>query len=299
MTLIELLKETGADQIKRGALMRKFTSVFVGLLAASIPCALSGQSPQLVDVSGRQVEVLVAGSGKPAVILEAGLGEHLKHWLAIQKSLSSLTTVIAYSRAGYGASDPSPEPRTPLRVVSELRALLQALGQDGPYVLVGHSLGGVYVRVFASQHPEEVAALVLVDPTHERLDLENSILSPTYWPDNWTGYVDYAKEVGGGTRSEVDEWWSISRRGTLPEALPLPDVPMVILTAMAVDNSWAGGSEIGLRMRRQIHTELFEHTTNGVHIVTAESGHSMHVDQPDLVVDSIRRVVNAARTSSP
>lgn len=288
----------GVHGIEWGGLMRQFIRPLVGLLGVFVPCTLSGQSPHLVDVGGHRLEVSVAGIGEPVVILEAGLGQDLSDWQAIQDSLSALTTVIAYSRAGYGASDPSPERRTPLQIVSELHALLRALGQDGPYVLVGHSLGGVYVRVYASQHPEDVAGLVLVDPTHERLDLEHSVLSPTYWPDVRAVLEDYATEVGGATRGEMEEFWRISRRGTLPEAWPLPDVPMVILTAMTVDTSWAGGSEIGLRMRRRIHTELFEHTTHGVHIVTTESGHNMHEDQPGLVVDSIRRVVNAARTGS-
>lgn len=268
----------------------------VGMLMIAVPCSASGQVPRLVDVGGHRLEVSVAGTGTPVVILEAGLGQHQRHWLAIQDSLATQTTVIAYSRAGYGASDPSPERRTPLQITSELRALLHALGQDGPYLLVGHSLGGLYVRVFASRYPADVAGLVLVDPTHERLDLEHSILSPTYWPDVWALLEDYATDVGGATRGEMEEFWSISRRGTLPEAVPLPDVPMVILTAMAVDSSWSGGFEIGLRIRRQIHTELFEQTTQGVHVVTTESGHDMHQDRPDLVVQSIRRVLNAVRT---
>ena len=275
--------------------MRQFIGLLVGLILLSVPDTLRGQLPRLVDVGGQRFEVSVAGTGEPVVILEAGLGQDRSHWQAIQDSLSTLTTVIAYSRAGYGASDPSPEARTPLQIVSELRALLGALGQDGPYVLVGHSLGGVYVRVFASQHPEDVAGLVLVDPTHERLNVEHSVLSPTYWPDTRAVFEDYATEVGGGTHGEMEEWWRIARRGTLPEAWPLPDVPMVILTAVMLDASWAGGSEIGLRIRRQIHTELFEQTTRGAHIVTTESGHDVHNDQPGLVVESITRVVNAAR----
>ena len=275
--------------------MRQLLRLVVGLVV-SVPCPLGGQSPRLVDVGGHRLEVSVIGTGKPVVILEAGLGQHRSHWLPIQDSLSTLTTVIAYSRAGYGASDPSSGRRTPLQVVTELRALLRVLGQEAPYVLVGHSLGGIYARVFASRHPADVAGLVLVDPTHERLDLEHSVLSPTYWPDVRAVLEDYATEVGGGTRAEMEEFWSISRRGTLPEAWPLPDVPMVLLTAMAVDTSWAGGSEIGLRMRRRIHTELFEQMTQGVHIVTTASGHNMHEDQPGLVVKSIRRIVNAVRT---
>ena len=112
--------------------MRQVIGTILGVLVLGLPSTVAAQSTRLVDVDGRRLEVSVAGSGKPVVVLEAGLGQHRGHWLAIQDSLTTLTTVIAYSRAGYGASDPSPEPRTPLQIVSELRALLRVLEQDGP-----------------------------------------------------------------------------------------------------------------------------------------------------------------------
>jgi pimeloyl-ACP methyl ester carboxylesterase len=231
----------------------------------------------------------------PVVVLEAGLGEHRRHWVHIQDSVSRFKTVLAYSRAGYATSDPVATSRTPRQIASELQALLTELDLSGPYVLVGHSLGGLYSRVFASQYKEDVAGLVLVDATHERTDLEHSVLSATFWQDVRKLYEDYAEEVGGGTPGEMEAWWTIARRGTLPEAWPLPDVPMVVLTAMKVDTSWAGGSEIGMRMWRRMHAEFFVQTSRGAHIVTTESGHAIHEDEPGLVVEAIRRVVELAR----
>jgi pimeloyl-ACP methyl ester carboxylesterase len=249
----------------------------------------------MVDVGGHRLEVVVAGQGVPVVLLEAGLGQDRRHWTAIQDSVSKFTTVVAYSRAGYGASEASGKPRTPLQITSELRALLTGLGVKAPYILVGHSLGGLYSRVFASQYPAEVGGLVLVDATHERADKEHSVLSPTFWQDLRTLYETYANDVGGGTPGEMEAWWRISRRGTLPEAWPLPNVPMVVLTAMKVDTSWAGGSEAGMRMWRRLHAEFFAQTTRGAHIVTTESGHNIHEDHPALIVESIRRLVHLIR----
>jgi pimeloyl-ACP methyl ester carboxylesterase len=267
----------------------------VVLASVLVTGQLAAQTPTLVDVGGHRLEAVVAGEGLPVVVLEAGLGQDRRHWTAIHDSVSRFTTVVAYSRAGYGASEASPQPRTPLQIASELHALLRALDLPSPYVLVGHSLGGLYSRVFASQYPAEVAGLVLVDATHERADKEHSVLAPTFWQDARTLYEAYADSVGGGAPGEMEEWWKIARRGTLPEAWPLPDVPMVVLTAMSVDTSWAGGSEVGMRMWRRMHAEFFAQTTRGAHIVTTASGHNIHEDQPGLVVESIRRIVDMIR----
>ena len=258
---------------------------------------LRAQSVRLVDVSGRRLEVSVKGTGTPVVVLEAGLGQDRRDWVHIQDSVATFTTVVAYSRAGYGNSDPSDLERTPLRVMSELRDLLRAMRLPGPYVLVGQSLGAIYARVFARQYPNEVAGLVLVDPSHERGFQLCSELSgsPQFWDDLWSRFSAAADSVGGGMPGELDELWRIWRRGTLPEGEPLPDVPMVVLTAYQPDPSWICTSEPSVRNLRRLHAQHFAQTTNGAHIVTSKSGHLMHVDQPGLVVESIRRIVEAVR----
>lgn len=132
---------------------------------------------QRVDLGGYALHIRCTGQGSPAVILESGLGSDSLGWASVQPALARQTRVCAYDRAGYGWSDRSPRPRTAMIAVDELRALLQKAGVAPPYVLVGHSLGGVYVKLYAHRYPAEVAGLVLVDPSDER-DLSD--LPPDY-----------------------------------------------------------------------------------------------------------------------
>lgn len=125
---------------------------------------------RLVDVGGHRLHLHCMGEGSPTVILEAGWGSFSSDWSLVQPTLAKRTRVCAYDRAGSGWSDAGPLPRTPQQIAAELDTLLRNAGENGPYVLVGHSLGGRYVRMFAAQHPEEVAGLVLVDARHEQHD---------------------------------------------------------------------------------------------------------------------------------
>jgi pimeloyl-ACP methyl ester carboxylesterase len=125
---------------------------------------------QLYPVEGHQMHMICTGEGSPTVILEAGAGHFSATWARVQPMVAQSTRVCAYDRAGYGWSEPGPEPRDARLIASELHALLDVAGVEPPYVLVGHSLGGIYVRVFNAQYPGEVIGMALIDATH---------------PDNW------------------------------------------------------------------------------------------------------------------
>lgn len=125
---------------------------------------------QRVDVGGYQLHLYCTGqrdSLYPTVILEGGLGAPALMWAMVQSGLESQRRVCSYDRAGYGWSDPSPLPRTAQMMTSELHQLLHKANEPPPYVLVGHSLGSVLVRVYAANYPDDVAGLVLLDPRHE------------------------------------------------------------------------------------------------------------------------------------
>jgi pimeloyl-ACP methyl ester carboxylesterase len=124
---------------------------------------------QLIDVGGYRLHLYCTGPanpGRPTVILEAGAGMASPGWAWVQSTIGATTRVCAYDRAGYGWSDPGPTPRDARQVVHELHTLLDRAAITGPYVLVGHSIGGMYVRVYTAQYPDEVAGLVLVDSSH-------------------------------------------------------------------------------------------------------------------------------------
>lgn len=120
---------------------------------------------QRVDLGGYALHLHCLGSGSPTVLLEAGLGNNLLVWHTVQGELAQSTRVCAYDRGGLGWSDPSPNARDSQALAQELHHLLAAAGEQPPYVLVGHSQGGLHVRVFREQYPTEVAGLVLVDAT--------------------------------------------------------------------------------------------------------------------------------------
>jgi len=124
---------------------------------------------QLVDVNGRQMHISCQGEGNPTVIAEAGNGDFSLTWGLVQPELVELTRFCVYDRAGYGWSEPSPVPRTAQQMAEELHTLLHTAEIEGPYILVGHSLGGLNVRMYANLYPEEVAGMVLVDATPDDL----------------------------------------------------------------------------------------------------------------------------------
>lgn len=122
---------------------------------------------QLVDVGGYSLHIHCTGQGSPTVIVDAGNGDFSLGWVGIQPEVAKFTRICTYDRAGYGWSDPSPKPRTAKVMADELHTLLSNAGIDPPYILVGHSLGGYTVRMYADLYPDEVTGMILVDAAHE------------------------------------------------------------------------------------------------------------------------------------
>ncbi|WP_201372580.1 alpha/beta fold hydrolase [Ktedonobacter robiniae] len=125
----------------------------------------------LIDVGGYRLAIACTGSGSPAVILDAGMGDTSEVWRQVQEAVSEFTCVCSYDHAGRGQSDPGPTPRTSQTIATELHALLRHAHIPGPYIFVGHSFGGYNARLYASQYPEEVVGLILVDSASPHLDL--------------------------------------------------------------------------------------------------------------------------------
>src|SRR6266851_5330639 len=119
---------------------------------------------RLVDVGSHRLHLLELGRGSPTILLEAGLMSTVLSWTELQRCLAESFRVVSYDRAGLGWSDLGPMPRTADRIVGELHSLLERAGISPPYVLVGHSFGGLTMPLFAARFPDEVAGMVLVDP---------------------------------------------------------------------------------------------------------------------------------------
>jgi pimeloyl-ACP methyl ester carboxylesterase len=154
-----------------------WTGIFLALsLAAGLAAEPQG-SPEprgrLIDIGGYKLNLYATGAGQPSVVLIAGAGDFSFDWSLVQDRVSAFAKVCSYDRAGLAWSDPGPTPRTMRQDAYELHLLLQKAGVPGPYVLAGHSIGGLIARVFAQQYPGDVAGMVLVDPTHEDTKLNH------------------------------------------------------------------------------------------------------------------------------
>lgn len=245
---------------------------------ATVPGAVTA------TVDGRQVEYVLAGQGEPVVVFENGLGATLDWWAKVWPDTMAQTRALAYDRAGYGRSDAALQPRDGAHVVEELRALLRAQDLPPPYVLVGHSLGGLYMQLFARQYPGEVAALVLVDSTHP--DQVKGAGNPERWPA-------WLKVLFRATASETarQELAALDATGDAVSSLPVDSiVPVWVLSALRTTGAPSVLADDAAQKRADI-AQLYPGSTQ----VWVDSGHGIPLEKPEAVVSAIRDAVRAAR----
>src|SRR5918998_775538 len=140
---------------------------------------------EMVDVGGYSLHIDCAGQGNPTVVLDAGSGEMSADWVLVQREVSGTTRVCAYDRAGTGWSETGPEPRDAKRISGELHALLTEAGIEGPYVLVGHSFGGLYAQTYAARYAEEVAGVCLVESSSPEQFGHRAVARDIYEPQRF------------------------------------------------------------------------------------------------------------------
>jgi len=252
---------------------------------------------QRVDAGGYQVFTAQAGTGAPPVVFVAGLGEDTSTWEKVQPAAAQLTHTFVYDRAGLGKSEASSNPKTVEQMVKELHAVLGAAHVAPPYVLVGHSLGGAIVELYAHTYPRETAGLVLVDPEDGRLlDRLQARLPKEEWEKREKMLAQMMAGASPGQKAELDNVRGSGKE--LEAAFPLPDVPTVLLTGTLKDPSFPGNPmEQDLKM--QIHEELLKANPHAEHVLAPNSRHYIQEDAPQLVIDAIRNVVNECRTAAP
>lgn len=231
---------------------------------------------------------ITAGAGQQTVVFESGLGNGKEVWAPVFNAVRGFARVVAYDRAGYGQSAPSGLPRDGAQIVEELRALLQAEKLPAPYILVGHSLGGTIVKLFAKTYPDEVAGVVLVDARHadfaqrcQKMGLIRMLYEPPLALFMW-GRSAMRNELAAADTTMQQ----VRATGFFP------NVPLRVLThrrrvfhwPRRVARAWADSQ-----------TSMAGMSSKGLIKVCDRSGHHVHRDRPDLVVRAIRSVVSAVK----
>jgi len=281
------------------------------------PPATSDNVAGLIDIDGgRKLYLECKGAGSPVVILEAGLRNRADIWsvkpdagAAVFPEVAAFTRVCAYDRPGttlgvdqFSRSDPVPMPRTVKDAVADLHALLGAAAIPPPYVLVGHSTGGLISRLYASTFPKEVAGLVLVDAIPEGVQAAMT-------PEQWKIYdrlllVDPPKELAAYKDLEtIDFDVSFAQMRAASKATPLPPIPFIVISKgkpfalppglpdwlpATLEQAWTSGQN-----------ELARLVANTPHRIATKSSHYVQIEEPQLVIDAIRQVVEAARAEKP
>jgi len=232
------------------------------------------------------------GTDAPTVVMEAGLCQPMKTWGNVAAEVAAFTRAFIYDRAGLGGSSRiSPQgvnqsaiphgSRTSRQIVKELRDLLRKAGAPAPYVLVGHSFGGLNVRLYASEHPDEVAGVVLIDGSNEE---EYSRYAALMAPEQKAKYV----AVNRGANCE---FVNLDLSATeLREAASLPPVPLAVITPMPK----AANLETS-QAHLELQADLARRSAKSVHLFAERSGHFIQRDRPDIVIKAIRDVVDQTR----
>ncbi|HET9659744.1 MAG TPA: alpha/beta fold hydrolase [Thermomicrobiales bacterium] len=255
-------------------------------LDLSEPPAEPTAAGRRVSIGERSLYLDCQGTGSPTVVLEGGIATD---WAQVQPDVAASTRVCSYDRPDSpgSRSDPTPQ-RTAQQVVDDLRALLVAAGEAGPYVLVGHSMGGLYVQLFAYEHPQDVAGLVLVDPTPEDFSQRlGEIAAALGTPVPAIAPVLSADEIS------FQQMRDARASGTLRP------MPLIVLTHGRPDDpsdrppGWPIAEEE--RIWLELHGAIAALVPGGRHIIAEQSGHDIHQEQPAIVIGAILNVVGAVR----
>ena len=291
---------------------------------------------QLVDIGGRRIQLDCRGSESPTVVLESGLDNlGSLSWALVHDSIASTSRTCAYSRAGIMWSDPAPGAFDSKAVAEDLHAALTKAGERGPFVVVGHSLGGPYALNFTGLYPTEVAGLVFVDASHpeqiERLRQATgkSVEAPTGVLSavaalSWTGVMRLipdgaSPKLPPATIRAQHAYLSTSLGPTLKELKALPSIlaaagknrqladrPLVVLTAMAplpadVLKTVGMTRDQGDRMQvawKALHDEEATWSTRSRHELVPDATHYIQLDRPDVVIRAVREVISAVRNGA-
>jgi pimeloyl-ACP methyl ester carboxylesterase len=274
-------------------------------------CARERPAPseRMVDIGTHRLQVRCLGSGTPAVVIDAGIGDSLDKLRPLQERLSGLTRVITYNRAGYGQSQAGALPRDCGREAEELKALLEKTPVPGPYVLVGHSLGALNAQMFAAIYPADVAALVLLDPPPLSFilgkDYRDLARQAEHMTAEWQSSADSAARSDKPEErarsaflrmiaSEHREMFGASAWQIAGISI-FNDLKLLVIAAGKPNPAFGKEAEEYQKFWIEQSRAVAGRSIEGKFILAKEAGHYLYLDAPDLVVKAITTLVLAAR----
>jgi pimeloyl-ACP methyl ester carboxylesterase len=256
-----------------------------------------GRQSGWFDVGGRRLFLRCVGHRSPTVVFEGGL---TTDWYELQNQLAPFTRVCSYDHPGgpRSRSDPAPTPRTARDFVADLHTLLRVAHVPGPYVLAGHSNGGLFTLLYASTYPRQVAGLVLIDAVHpatikRRLAMLKPILPPEEWQAARQRMLTLLSRLLDP--EQVDMWSSERQTRRALRRSPIRPLPLVVITHGHPDPD-TPYVELEEPFWQQLQRELARLVPGARLVVATNSGHDIQHDQPELVLDAICDVVLAVRT---
>ena len=281
---------------------------------------------------GRTLNLYCAGKGSPTIVMEVGLSENALTWWKVQPRLAKLSRVCVYDRAGLGFSPIGPMPRDTRAEVADLEHMLKAARVKPPYLLVGHSMGGYNVRLFASRHSNDVAGLVLIDPSVEnQIPIMEKAVPATiegnqrtmrrqracadlgrppdivkycirsapasFPPDLAKKFTDVqGLHTSQTIFSEAESFFERDSQQVIAERRSLGSMPLIVLTRGELDDDLPPDqSATQSRMLMQLHDEVAKLSSVGSNREIDGAHHYIHIDKPDAVIDAVGEVLAAAR----
>lgn len=289
-----------------------------------------GPARLVVLPDGRRINLACSGRGSPTVLLEPGFGAASSAWSKVQPAIARTTRVCAYDRAGAGYSDPGPLPRDGAAIARDLDQALAKANVPGPFIVVGHSAGGLYGRLFAARHAKEVAGLVLLDPTVERrapqpsgdgldglrqrvrrcLAAAEANPQPPVTDAQWSGCfpanasahrLETARRPAtwASQLSELDSMFGRTSEQAMMTVPILKSVPMYVITA---SDSANGAPTYGFDPPRSVlelqHERLAARSDFGSQR-TVLSSHMVMLDRPEVVIAAVQEMIKAQRAGRP
>ncbi len=286
---------------------KRLTAIVSILLVFSASCTTWSEAPldELVNIGTHRLYIHCTGTGRPTIVIDTGVGESYESWASIIELLNRETRVCSYDRAGYGRSEPGPMPRDSQRTADELHLLLTNSGEDGPFLLVGHSLGALNMQVYAHIYSEEVTGLVLLDPPpltwmmgegfpelRELFNREMLALREVADTASASSDPDVRSNAAylNATASENEEFFGRTAE-EVSAIYSFGELPLTVIGATEPEPGFGEYAQTFRQFWNEESQTLADKSESGQFILAEGSSHYIHLDAPQMVVDLVFEMI--------